>query len=73
MFDPENAAQNTDYVSYSTPNLAALELLDEEVVNDERFYPPEELTEKLEVYENLGKKMLAYYNELYLQFKMHRN
>ena len=73
MLDPENAAQNTDYVSYSTPNKAALELLDEEVVNDERFYPPEELTEKLEVYENLGKEMLAYYNELYLEFKMHRN
>ena len=40
MLDPEIAAQNTDYVGYSTPNKAALELLDEEVVNDERFYPP---------------------------------
>ncbi|WP_338471465.1 ABC transporter substrate-binding protein [Niallia sp. XMNu-256] len=73
MLDPENAAQNTDYVSYSTPNKAALQFLDEEVVNDERFYPSKELTEKLEVYEDLGKEMLAYYNELYLKFKMHRN
>jgi spermidine/putrescine transport system substrate-binding protein len=70
MLDPENAAQNTEYVSYSTPNKTALEYLPEEVVEDERFYPDEELTEKLEVYENLGKRMLAYYNDLYLEFKM---
>jgi spermidine/putrescine transport system substrate-binding protein len=44
----------------------------EEVVKDERFYPSPELTKKLEVYENLGKKNLAHYNELFLEFKMHR-
>lgn len=71
MLDPKNAAQNTDYVSYSTPNKGALNYLDKEVVTDERFYPDKELTERLEVYENLGKKMLSYYNELYLEFKMH--
>ncbi|MCM3765143.1 PotD/PotF family extracellular solute-binding protein [Neobacillus niacini] len=72
MLDPEVAAQNTDYVGYSTPNKAALKYLPKEVVEDERFYPSPELTEKLEVYENLGKRNLAYYNELFLQFKMHR-
>lgn len=71
MLDAEVAAQNTDYVSYATPNKAALEFMDKEVVEDERFYPSAELTEKLEVYENLGRKNLAYYNELYLRFKMH--
>src|SRR5690554_1896445 len=70
MLDAEVAAQNTDYVGYSTPNKAAMALLPEETVNDERFYPSAELTEKLEVYENLGKEMLGLYNELYLQFKM---
>src|SRR5690606_7171438 len=53
MLDPEVAAQNTEYVGYSTPNAAALELLDEEISGDERFYPDEELTARLEVYENL--------------------
>lgn len=71
MLEPENAAQNTEYVSYSTPNKTALQYLPEEMVEDERFYPDEELTEKLEVYENLGKKMLAYYNDLYLEFKIY--
>ncbi|MGX6445652.1 ABC transporter substrate-binding protein [Neobacillus sp. K501] len=72
MLDPEVAAQNTEYVGYSTPNKEALSYLPEEIVEDERFYPSPELTEKLEVYDNLGKKNLAYYNELFLQFKMHR-
>lgn len=72
MLDPEVAAQNTEYVSYSTPNKAALEYLPEDVVKDERFYPSPEMTDKLEVYENIGKKNLARYNDLYLEFKMHR-
>lgn len=73
MLDPEVAAQNTEYVSYSTPNKEALKYLPAEIVEDERFYPSPELTERLEVYENLGKEMLGVYNELFLAFKMHRN
>lgn len=71
MLDAEVAAQNTEWVSYSTPNKEALQYMPEEMVEDERFYPSPELTEKLEVYENLGKKNLALYNDLFLQFKMH--
>lgn len=71
MLDAEVAAQNTEYVSYATPNKEALNYLPKEIVNDERFYPAPDLTERLEVYENLGKKNLAYYNELFLRFKMH--
>ncbi|GIP37246.1 spermidine/putrescine ABC transporter substrate-binding protein [Paenibacillus sp. J31TS4] len=70
MLDPKHAAQNAEYVGYSTPNAEALKLLPEEISGDERFYPSEELTEKLEVYDNLGKRMLSHYNELFLQFKM---
>ncbi|GLX67364.1 ABC transporter substrate-binding protein [Paenibacillus glycanilyticus] len=72
MLDPEHAAQNAEYVGYSTPNAKALEYLPEDISGDQRFYPSKELTEKLEVYKNLGKKMLAHYNELFLEFKMHR-
>ncbi|TCM92819.1 spermidine/putrescine transport system substrate-binding protein [Paenibacillus sp. BK033] len=72
MLDPEHAAQNAEYVGYSTPNAKALEYLPEEISGDKRFYPDKELTEKLEVYKNLGKKMLVHYNELFLEFKMHR-
>ncbi|MCM3668583.1 ABC transporter substrate-binding protein [Mesobacillus maritimus] len=72
MLDPEVSAQNTEWVSYSTPNKAALPLMPEDMTSDERFYPSEELTKKLEVYENLGQSNLAFYNELFLEFKMHR-
>lgn len=72
MLDPEVAAQNTEYVGYSTPNKDALTLLPEDISGDERFYPDEELTERLEVYDNLGPRMLSHYNELFLEFKMHR-
>lgn len=73
MLDPEIAAQNTEYVGYSTPNKASLSLLPADIVEDERFYPSPSLTERLEVYENLGKDALSLYNELFLQFKMHKN
>lgn len=73
MLDAENGAQNADYVGYSTPNTAAWALMDEEVITDERFYPSEELRERLEVYENLGLEWLGKYNEYFLEFKMNLN
>lgn len=72
ILDPKVAAQNTEYVGYSTPNKKALEYMPKEIVEDKRFYPSPEMTKKLEVYENLGKEMLAYYNDLFLEFKMHK-
>lgn len=70
MLDAEIAAQNADYVGYSTPNRLALTFMDAEVISDERFYPDEETRSHLEVYRNLGLKMLGHYNELFLSFKM---
>ena len=70
MLDAEVSAQNNDYVGYSTPNKAAMELMDPEIINDERFYPSEEVREHLEVYENLGLEWLGKYNEYFLEFKM---
>ncbi|MEK4024069.1 ABC transporter substrate-binding protein [Sporosarcina sp. FSL W7-1283] len=70
MLDPEVAAQNAEYVGYSTPNVKALSFMDEEITEDERFYPDEEAREHLEVYKNLGLETLGVYNELFLKFKM---
>ncbi|GGG20451.1 spermidine/putrescine ABC transporter substrate-binding protein [Lysinibacillus alkalisoli] len=70
MLSAEAGAQNADYVGYSTPNDAALALMDPEVVNDERFYPDEEQRDTLEVYKNLGPTYIGIYNELFLRFKM---
>lgn len=72
MLKPENAAQNAEYVGYATPNEAAVKLLPKEISGDKRFYPDLDQLKNLEVYDNLGKKMLAHYNELFLEFKMYR-
>lgn len=70
MLDAKVAAQNADYVGYSTPNLTAMGLMDKEVITDERFYPPKKQRDVLEVYKNLGPDYLSKYNELFLEFKM---
>ncbi|MBM7636314.1 ABC transporter substrate-binding protein [Streptococcus saliviloxodontae] len=72
MLKPENAAQNAEYIGYSTPNSKAKELLPSQITNDKAFYPSESTLKRLEVYDNLGSKWLGIYNDLYLQVKMYR-
>ncbi|MGT2681680.1 ABC transporter substrate-binding protein [Streptococcus porci] len=72
MLDPENAAQNAEYIGYATPNSKARELLPEDVTSDKAFYPDQDTLKNLEVYDNLGSHWLGVYNDLYLQFKMYR-
>lgn len=72
MLEPENAAQNAEYIGYSTPNEAAKKLLPPEITEDKQFYPTEQTLENLEVYDDLGKEYIGVYNDLFLEFKMHR-
>lgn len=72
MLEPENAAQNAEYIGYSTPNKKAMAILPDEITEDEQFYPSDETMAHLEVYEDLGPKFLGIYNDLFLEFKMHR-
>jgi spermidine/putrescine transport system substrate-binding protein len=72
MLKPENAAQNAEYIGYSTPNKAAKKLLPKEISSDEQFYPSDEVIKHLEVYKDLGAEYLGIYNDLFLEFKMYR-
>ncbi|MEI5995185.1 ABC transporter substrate-binding protein [Candidatus Enterococcus mansonii] len=72
MLRPENAAQNAEYIGYSTPNKLAKKLLPKEISSDEQFYPNDETIKHLEVYEDIGAKYLGIYNDLFLEFKMYR-
>ena len=72
MLRPKNALKNALYVGYSTPNKEAKAMLPEDVRNDQAFYPSDETLKHLEVYQQLGKKWLGIYNDLYLQVKMYR-
>ena len=70
LLRPEIAAQNAEYVGYATPNKDALQHMDPEIVEDERFYPDEKDRQHLEVYRYLGRDNLAVYNEYFLRWKM---
>lgn len=71
MLEPQNAAQNAEYVGYATPNKAALRLLPASVRNDKQFYPDLKTMNNLEVYKNLSPKDVELYNDLFLEFKMY--
>lgn len=70
MLEPKNAAQNATYIGYATPNRKAIAYLPKEIKTDPAFYPSKEVTQHLEVYQNLGAKWLDAYNDYFLNFKM---
>lgn len=71
MLEPQNAAQNAEYVGYATPNIAAQKLLPKKVSDDRQFYPDEKTLKHLQVYRDLGNKVTQEYNDLFLEFKMY--
>ena len=50
MYDPDVAFANCDYVGYSTPNVAAREMLDDEIKNNKNYYPDTETFATLELF-----------------------
>lgn len=57
MCDPEIALMNFDYITYSTPNTAARELIeDEDIKNSQIAFPEEAVLSRCEVYNYLGKE-----------------
>ncbi len=70
MLNPENAAQNAEYVWYSLPSEAARELLSEELADSEVAYPDKELLTNLEVYRDPGA-FVRNYDEIWQNVKNH--
>ena len=68
LCDPEVAAQNAEYIGYSTPNAAALEILGEEYINDPTYNPPQELLDKCEIFHDLGD-FITVYNDAWNRIK----
>jgi spermidine/putrescine-binding protein len=54
ILDAENGAQLSNFTYYATPNEAAMEFLDEELVEDETVFPSDETWENLRFLENTG-------------------
>jgi len=65
---PEIAAQNAEFVGYGTPNAAAKEFLDPDILADESIYPPAEVAAKLQWIEDVGDA-LELYDRIWTEFK----
>lgn len=66
--DPEIAAQNAEWVGYGSPNAAAKELIDPEIMADEGIYPPEDVAARLQWIEDVGDA-LELYDRVWTEFK----
>lgn len=60
---------NFDYVYYATPNLKVLEQLDEETLNDQTIFPPEEVFANCDVYKQFSKDTTELYSYLWKKLK----
>ncbi|MBC8545621.1 spermidine/putrescine ABC transporter substrate-binding protein [Clostridiaceae bacterium NSJ-31] len=67
LCEPEVAAANIEYIGYSTPNLAAYELLDEETQNNPVIYPPAEIMAKAEFFYDLPPEVSAEMDALWVE------
>ena len=63
--EPNVAAENIEYIQYSTPNKAALALLDEETQNNPIIYPPDEQLANCQAYVNLTTDTNMYMDTLW--------
>lgn len=65
---PDIAAQNAEFVGYATPNAAAKEFIDPEMLANASVYPPAEVEARLQWIEDVGD---AYelYDRIWTEFK----
>ena len=66
---PDIALKNFEYITYSTPNQGAFELLDEELQNNKAIFPDMEDLAGSEVYLYLGDEVDGVYNQLWKEVK----
>ena len=65
----EVAYRNFDYITYPTPNDAAKEFIDEDILNDPAVFPDDEEIAKYEMYKYLGEEVEDQYYELWKTVK----
>ena len=72
LCEPEIALKNFEYITYSTPNKAARELIeDEDIRNSTIAFPTAEMLENCETFQYLGDEVDAIYNEKWKEIKSH--
>ena len=64
------AKMNFDYITYSTPNTAARELIEDETLrNNPVVFPGQDILDRCETFNYLGTKFDGIYNELWREIK----
>lgn len=70
MCRPEIALMNFEYLTYSTPNLKAREMIEDEEIRNSKILSPEpEDLSNCETFQFLGDDVDSYYNELWNKVK----
>lgn len=54
LCDADVAAQNSDYIGYSTPNAAALAIMGPDYTDDPTYNPPQDVLDRCQIFEDLG-------------------
>lgn len=70
LCSPEIAGANMNYIGYSTPETAAKEYIDEEIVESPIHYPDEEILARTQVFVNLPEDVSKLIDSLWAEVKM---
>lgn len=68
MSRPDIAVMNCEYIEYSSPNKAAVELMGEEYINNATINPPQEVIDRCEFFNDV-QDFIAIYNGMWGQVK----
>lgn len=68
LCDANVAAQNAEYIGYSTPNAPALQLMGADYIDSETYNPPQALLDKCEIFHDLGD-FITVYNDAWNRVK----
>ena len=72
LLQPENAKIVSEEIGYASPNLAARELMDEDVRNNKTIYPDPQTLSKAEFQEDVGDEALQVYQQYWDMLKTGR-
>ena len=68
LLDAEVAAANTEWIGYSSPNQAAMEIIPAEMRDDPIYNPAQDVIDRCEAFIDLGDAMKDY-NDAWLRIK----
>ena len=66
---PDIAQLNCEYIEYSSPNKAAVELMGEEYESNPNLNPPQEVIDRCEFFRDIEETFMAFYNNRWSEVK----